>query len=209
MTKNTPRTLALILALIACLAPAMAQNRTQIGGARVAADYAFGRNGVVPPIRILTGNAAAGAATITVDFGIIALGDGTPLAPLSTTAPIVVGAGSTAETVTPSAVACTTPGVYGSCTLTATFTNAHGQGETIASGTYGLIEAVNAARAGGGGLVIVDARFTALGGATGTITGNKGFTNVTVLDWRGTTTAKSYTSGSNGANMAATAINLY
>ena len=71
----------------------------------------------------------------------VALGDGTIITPLSTSAPIVVGTGANAETVTPSAVSCNNPTVYQSCSFTATFANAHGTGDKIVSATFGIAEA--------------------------------------------------------------------
>lgn len=183
-----------------------AQNRTSFSGNRNAYDYYYGRN--APALIVDVGTSATGAGTLVLQFGVLTLGDGTPLSPLATTAPITVGTGSNQETVTPSAVSCSTPAVYDTCSVTATFSNIHSVGEQIGSGTFGLIEAVNATHQYGG-LVTVDGRWSFAGGLTTTITGNKGWTNVTVLDWRGTSGAVSYKAASNGANMAATAVGLY
>ncbi|MGH9345052.1 MAG: hypothetical protein ACRD19_14990 [Terriglobia bacterium] len=203
------RTLSLSLALL-CLGSvaALAQNRTEFSGIRNAFDYAYGVNTSVAPLRVDSGNSATGSQTITLAFGNIYLGDGTVVMPLSTTAPVTVGVGANAETVTPSAVSCATPNVYDTCTITATFSNTHGVGDLVSSGTFGLEEAVNAAHTLGG-LIAIDGRWTQLGGATSTVTGNKGWTNVTILDWRGTSGAVSYKAASNGADYAATSTALY
>lgn len=197
-----------LCALALSLTSAFAQNRIQFAGVRNAFDFAYGVNPNVAPLRVDIGNTATGSQTITLAFGNVNLPDGTVLMPLATTAPITVGVGSNAETVTPSAVSCATPGQYDTCTITATFSNTHGVGDLVSSGTFGLVEAVNAAHTLGG-LVAVEGKWAQAGGSTSTITGNKGFTNVSVLDYRGTTNAVSYTSASNGAAMAATLNKLY
>jgi hypothetical protein len=202
------RSISFVFGLALCSGLLFGQNRTRFAGLANAADYAYGVTAAVSPLRVDIGNTATGAGTVTLAFGFVTLGDGTMLTPLSTTAPIVIGVGTNAETVTPSAVSCATPLIVDTCTVTATFSNLHGIGDLITSGTYGLVEAVNAQHTLGG-LVAIDGRWVQIGGSTGTITGNKGFTNVSVLDWRGTTAAVSYTSTSNGVNMTATAHVLY
>lgn len=127
--------------------------------------------GTMPnPLIVLNGNAAAGASSITLAFGDTKTYDGKSFNPPTSTTPITIGSGSNAETVTPSAVTNTTPGVYGTCIVTATFANAHGNGDPIASGTFGLQEAINYAASKGGGVVIVDPAWTAAGGTTAMIT---------------------------------------
>lgn len=185
---------------------------SQFTGIRNAFDYAYGiaatERGVVTPLKVLVGNQATGSQTITVDFGVCTTLDGRTFTPITTTTPITIGSGSNQETVTPTAVSNPTPAIYGTCQVTASFSNLHGNGDPIASGTFGLIEAVNDAHILGG-LVGVDGRWVSAGGITGTITGNKGWTNVCVLDWRGTTGAVSYKAASNGVNMTATSNVLY
>lgn len=163
--------------------------------------------------KIYTGTSATGAASITVYVPTVALPDGRTIVPFAVTAPITVGAGSTAETVTPSAVSnCVKSNpTLGICTITATFSNVHGSGELIQSGTFGLEEAINDANASGGGVVVIDSEWVGAGGVTATVTGNKGFTNVSIIDARGTVSgsAFSFKAASNGANMAATTISWY
>lgn len=209
MNKAIRKLIGLIGILGVASSVSFAQNRTSFGGIRNAYSYAFGVSG--GPGALIIDNPspiAAGTATITVAYGSTTAGDGTVFAPLSTTTAIVVGSGGTQETVTPTAVSCSTPTLLDSCTFTATFTNAHGRGEQIASSTIGLGEAVNVAHAKGG-LVAVDGVWVAYGGLTTTITGQKGWTNVTVLDWRGTTGAHSYIASSNGVVYAASSVTLY
>lgn len=192
------------LAVLALAAfPAFAQNRSSFAGVKNASDYAYGVFPNIAPLSVGIGNTATGAQTITLNFGVVTLPDGTSFSPLATTAPITVGTGSNAETVTPSAVSCATPSVYQTCSVTATFANTHGIGDRITSGTTGVAEAVNAAHVQGG-LVAVDGKVAAAVGSRAaalTLIGTvKGWTNVTVLDWMGTTGALSYmpTGSANG-----------
>ena len=133
-----------------------------------AVEFAYGVNPLSAPLLIDTGNGATGSSTITLAYGYITLGDGTQINPLAKNAPINFGStpGANQETQTPTAVSNPTPAIYNSATLTATFTYTHGQGETISSGTVGLQEAINTCAAYGGGFVIVDAKWTTLGGTT-------------------------------------------
>lgn len=182
---------------------------SKFSGLRNANEYYYGGpSGTPGALVIAQGNSATGSQTITLEFGQVVLADGSSVAVVSTTTPILVGNGANQETVTPTAVSNLTPGVYGTCQVTASFANTHGTGEQVASATFGLVEAVNDAH-GKGGVVAVDGTWTGNGGVTATITGNKGWTNVCVLDWRGTTGAVSYKAASNGANMAATTNVLY
>lgn len=73
------------------------------------------------------------------------------------------------ELVTPTAVSNSTPLIYGTTSVTATFAFVHGNGDQIRSGTAGLQEALNAAQAAGGGVVIVDAAWYVLGGSAALI----------------------------------------
>ena len=127
-------------------------------------------NYVYPGVRIFSGNNAAGAATITLSQASVRLPDGRTIVPFSSggqnilgqpqampAIPIQVGAGSTLETVTPTAVSgCYVGAPQGSCQITATFANAHGQGEVVTSGSDGIQEAINDAAFWGGGVVSVD-----------------------------------------------------
>ena len=165
--------------------------------------YAYGVNPVVPALQIDTGISTTGAATIGVKFSYIVTSDGRRLNPFSTNNKISVGLGSNQETVTPSAVSCsTTPGQYQGCLITATFSNTHGQGEPIATGSYGLGEAVQAAHVKGG-LVVVDGAWAFAGGTNATITSQGGYANVSVIDARGTASGSAFSYKSTGTSSPA------
>lgn len=157
--------------------PVSAQNRTAFGGRFNAIDYAYGIAPVgvaqpAPALQVYTG-APSGTQTITLVSGFTTLGDGRIIFPLSTVAPILVGGGSNQETVTPTAVssACSIAQPYAGCTITAVFANAHGTGDPIMTGSFGIQEAANAAAAVGGGIVVVNSAWAAAGGTTAKITG--------------------------------------
>jgi hypothetical protein len=145
----------------------MPKNPTFFAGEYRAVSYAYGIVATVPGLIVdnPSGSTSGATQTLNVAFGNITLQDGTIVGPLNTNAPVTVGTGSNAETVTPSAVSNNTPTVYQSSSFTATtFSNAHGTGDKVASGTVGLQEAINAASAAGGGYVIVDAEWAQSGG---------------------------------------------
>lgn len=145
----------------------MPKNPTFFAGEYRAVCYAYGVVADVPALIVdsPSGSTSGSTQTVTLAFGQLTLQDGTILSPLSTNAPVVVGTGAGADKVTPSAVSTNTPGVYQSSSLTATtFSHAHGTGDTVSSGTVGLQEAINAASAAGGGVVIVDAAWAQNGG---------------------------------------------
>ena len=180
MQINRTGIIAGLLAFALLALPLNAQNRTRFGGAWNAVDYAYGIGPNVAGLTVDIGG-AAGAATLTVAYGYTTAGDGTSFAPLATTAPITVGntAGANLETVTPSAVSCGTPMIADTCTVTATFTYAHGRGEVISSGTIGLQEAVNLAQAAGGGGVAISPVWASLGGTDSMINGKSATAPVT------------------------------
>jgi hypothetical protein len=141
-------------------------NPTRFAGQIRALSFAYGSTPNVPALSVdlAGGPSATGTATLTVAYGNIALKDGTVISPLSTTAPITIGTGANQETVTPSAVSCSTPQVYQSCSFTASFTYQHGTGDPVASASFGLQEATNYASSIGGGQVVVDSKWVAQGG---------------------------------------------
>lgn len=198
---------ALALLSVFLALPAEAQNRTRFAGEYSAFDFAYGVQGVnTPPLRVNIGNTATGAATITLAFGNITLGDGTIYMPLATNAPISVGVGSNAETVTPSAVSCSTPAAYNTCQVTATFSNTHGVGDLVTSGSYGLQEAVNAANTAGGGTVVTSSAWISLGATKTNITNVVSTTpKVWILDRSGV--APVFYGKSNSTSGAYSAVN--
>jgi hypothetical protein len=106
------------------------------------------------------GSTTSGSFSIQLLHPFIQTADHRSFYPFNTFDPITIGQGSTQETVTPSSVSnCTgpgdnPPGTY--CTVTATFSNAHGKGDIIVSGTHGVAEAMSDAQGNGGGLVFFD-----------------------------------------------------
>lgn len=151
--------------------PVMAQgqnppsNQSFVGGNFVAKNYNY------PGVRINSGNTtAAGVATFSLSAAGVRLADGRTIMPFSAgglnilgqpgafpAIPITIGAGTTKETVTPtSTTGCFIGAPQGSCQITATFAQPHGQGEIVTSGSLGIQEAVNDAAFWGGGAVVVD-----------------------------------------------------
>lgn len=148
---------------------AFAQNRTSFAGEFRAVDFAYGV-GVsnVSPLRVdQAGISATGTATLSVAIGRVTLADGTVVTPLTVGVPVTVGSGANQETVTPTAVSCSTPQVYQSCNFTASFSNQHGTGDQVQSATFGLDEAIEYANTYGnpaGGIVITDGKWYQAGG---------------------------------------------
>lgn len=120
--------------------------------------------GVPPPLIVDIGASATGSATLALVSGRSMTVDGVVFSPLSTNAPISIGAGANAETVTPSAVNAGIANQVDSATVTATFANIHGIGDQITSGTCGLQEALNYVSTFGGGVVVIDALWPTRGG---------------------------------------------
>jgi len=157
------KTLLALGALLLTL-PLAAQNRSVFAGLYNARDFAFGAAGNTSPLVISQGCTASGACTVTLYSGVAVTPSGDQFAPISTSASVTVGIGAAAETVTPSSVSGCTVQYPTNCSFTATFSNAHGQGDLVTSGTFGLQEALNQASAKGGGTAIVDATWTSVGG---------------------------------------------
>jgi hypothetical protein len=112
------------------------------------------------------------------------LGGGTAFVPYSVLVPITVGIAGVQETVTPTSVSGCGVGVTtsGSCTITASFTYAHGPGTVIQSGSRGLNEATLVAWQNGGGQVEIDQAWFAAGGTNALITAAPALPNVSILD---------------------------
>ncbi len=162
----------------------MQNGPSYFGGQAVAVNFAYG---VVDVAAIHVHNAptTSGAKALVVDFGYCETHDGIQFFPLNTNAPINVGSDSNLEKVTPSAVSNPST-AYGAMNFTATFSNAHGEGDPVASATVGLQEAINFMNSLGGGKVIVDAQWTAAGGTTAMISAAvfPSPTIVQILDYR-------------------------
>ena len=161
--KKTTLLVAVILAAIF----ATAQVPSKFGMNYNATNFNYGFNGI-PSLQVLSASGTSGSYTVTLAYGMTHTVDGISFAPLSTTAAVTIGAGAAQETVTPSAVSCSTPSQYGTCTFTATFTYAHGNGDSVRSGTTGLQEAINYAAANGGGKVFFLNNVTLLAPTSGT-----------------------------------------
>lgn len=144
------------------------------------------RNYLYTGIQVIAGSSAAGgstAGTLSLRNATVALPDGRNIMPFGggfniagqpaaiPFAPITVGAGVTKETVTPTAVSgCYNQAPQGSCTLSATFTNAHGNGDIVQSGSCGIQEAIIDAAYFGGGVVEVDGSLNQVCGGSGAVT---------------------------------------
>jgi hypothetical protein len=154
-------TIAAFLLLVAGV-PLISQSYNPAGGSRLSRvagrfvasvyNYPSTNNYVV------TGNSSTGSASIVVQTASINLPDGRTIYPYNVTAPILVGSGSNQEQVTPTAVSnCFNLATgAGTCTITASFSNTHSNGDPVQSATAGLAEAIYDAFNAGGGLVAID-----------------------------------------------------
>lgn len=185
--KFTLSRLTLLAVVVLALAvSSQAQNRTRFAGRFDAIDYAYGIGPGIGYLQVATGNTSTGTASITVVLPCITAGDGTTVCPLATNAPILVGVGATQDSITPTAVSgCNITGAYGACTITASFTYTHGNGEIITTGSYGIQEAINlATTASTGGIVVVDRAWARMGGTTAKLIAAAPYSNVVVEDTR-------------------------
>lgn len=168
-----------IAALLCSITPAFAQgtqNYSDISrgaGVFVASQYSFWR------VPILTGFTGTGTQTMTLASPNVLLPDGRNIIPFNVGSPLLVGVGSTQETVTPTAVSCS---FNGSCTVTGSFSNAHGQSELVMSGDNGVSAAALDANQSGGGVVVCDSSCRATPVQIGAVLP---FGNVTMIDSRG------------------------
>jgi hypothetical protein len=127
------------------------------------------------------GDTASGSATLFVATGSVATPNGVTFLPLKVGTPVTVGVGSTSETVTPTAVSCSTPTIQNTCNFTASFTYAHGQGTPVRSSSSGLQEAINYANSKSGGVVSIDGSY---GGSDTDIVAAIPYQNVSLQDTR-------------------------
>lgn len=148
--------LVLVFSGFATVVPVQAQNPVRAGGQFIAANY--GKWSAV----VATGFTGTGSQTMSMLYGYVTLPDGRAFVPFNVRTPLSVDVGSNRETVTPTAVS----GCYplnpnqATCQVTASFSNAHGNGTLVTSGDGGLQEAIeDAAQLGAlsaGGVVLVD-----------------------------------------------------
>jgi hypothetical protein len=134
-------------------------------GKYYAPNYAYGLHPASAGGKIATGNTVTGSATITLVSGTVTLPDGRVIVPYAVGVPIAI-ADSLNETVTPTAVSgCVANAPNNTCLVTASFTNLHGAGALVTSGTAGAAEAAfDAFNNAGGGTVVIDSYWAALGG---------------------------------------------
>ncbi len=173
---------------------------TEFGGEKNSVQFAYGLPGIqFPALIVSSGNGVTGSSTITLVTGASVNSGGVSLNPVTTNTPITVGIGANAETVTPTAVSnCNLPAAFTNgpagpnCTITASFSNLHGPGEPVASGTYGLQEAINRAHGQGGGIALIDGAWRALGGTNAIITAAAPYSNVFIRDNSVSTSANQF-----------------
>jgi hypothetical protein len=182
---------------------------SRFAGIRNAIDYAYGYPGCAAgPLQVIQGSTTSGAYTI-VCSPVQSQSIGGDAITITVNNPITIGSDSGIETVTPTAVSLNN---LGQVLITATFANAHSTGAQVRSGSFGLGEAVQSAHQFGG-LVIVDGAWVAAGGVNATITATKGWTNVSILDGRGTASASAFSYHSTGTSSpavyAASAVSWY
>ena len=135
------------------------------GGRYIAAQYGLWKG------QLIGGPYIAGVGVLIEFPGQVQLLDGYVFDPFNANAPITIGIGAQAETVTPTVVSYSNaPTGYGgpqqAAYLSVTTANAHGQGDPVTSGTFGLQEAINDCAAQGGGIVTVDTEWFGAGGTS-------------------------------------------
>ena len=145
------KTLCIIGALLLAL-PVVAQvpaGPTTFGGRVDAVSFAYGAQGQGAALVVGAGGGNAGTSySITLNYGKTSSGGtGYVFYPFSypVLPAIAIGSGATYEVVTPSSASCTTgqANSYQQCSVTASFTYAHGAGDIVRSGDAGLVEAIN------------------------------------------------------------------
>jgi hypothetical protein len=185
---------------------------TTYAGIINANEFAYGTAlGQAGALQVLQGSTSTGAYTILCAPASLTTSSGLKIS-ITVNTPITIGSDSGIETVTPTAVSTNN---LNQLLITATFTYAHGTGAQVRSGSYGLQEAAEYAKAKGGGLIALNwAWFQANG-----LTTNAGLTtllgtynslsaNTTVLNYGGIAGALSYAAAAASA-YASTAHVLY
>lgn len=145
-----------LLAIATLVAPSANAQRVQYNGTARFSNTWDAANFGKWQLRVASGSTSTGAYSITFPAGGYATTvQGMSFTPFTTTTRITVGTGSTQETVTPSAVSNCGVSNVATCTVTATFTYAHGAGTPVISGSGGFDEAANVANQNGGGPLYV------------------------------------------------------
>lgn len=148
--------LAVLFLFASFASPVMAQVVPYAGQTRFSNEWVAPNFGKWQ-LRVAQGSTSTGAYSITFpNGGYVTAAGAQSFTPFNLTTRITVGVGGVQETVTPTAVSGCGVSSVGTCTVTATFTYAHGAGTPVISGSGGFDEAVNVAHANGGGLVLVD-----------------------------------------------------
>lgn len=129
--------------------------RAQQGPARVGGSVYYSTAYNQWTSTVSQGFTGTGSQTMLMLYGYVTLPDGRPFVPFNTNVPLQVDVGANAEVVTPSAVSGCAPlnPNQGVCAITATFSNAHGNGTLVSSGDFGIEEAILDAGNNGGGNV--------------------------------------------------------
>lgn len=205
-----------LIALLTAPVASYAQNRVSIFGAYSAWDFAYGLSPGVSSLLVTAGSSSSGTYTVTVAYGSVTTASGISFAPLSVNAPVTIGGGTNTETVTPTAVSCSTPRVQYTCQFTAAFSFAHNNGDTVRSGDGGLQETATYVIARGSGAVVLSPDWFKWAGGhsagltllTGGTYKSLATTTYTVWDYFGVTGALSYAAAS-GSNYASTTHVLY
>lgn len=172
--------------------PGNASPLSHVGGMFYASAYSTWHS------TIISGNTTTGSGTSITVTPPTAMLDGTPIAvqiawnSVLLNAPLIQDGNAETATAMTAISYSTCPagnlGIGGTpicATLTGTFANTHGQSAIVTDGTFGLSSALAAAYAAGGGQVVVDAAWTALGGTSAMINALVvGYPTVTILDVR-------------------------
>ena len=177
----------LLVGVLLFTVSAFSQINSVVLGAADASAFAYGETAGAPALQVLTGSNNSGTYTITVVNGTTSTTAGQIIAPLNVNAPFFIGTGASFELVPASSissVSCSTPTVYNTCSVTATFSYAHNTGDAIRSGTYGLQEAINWVQANGGDTVALNGKWSALGGTNATLSAATPYAGVTIEDYR-------------------------
>lgn len=122
---------------------------------------------------------APGVATVTLQFSTVTASSGPSFSTATINTPLLIIDTGNNETVTPSSVNCPAGGF--SCTFTATFLRAHPGNFQVASGTFGLQEAINSVAGGSAATIQITQDWS---GTNVIIAAAQGNANVSIQDIR-------------------------